>query len=150
MALFGFLRENVIQAIQEQSADDSARLVYADWLEERGGVEADTRAEFLRVQHTLMTAQPAAHLRLREAELRAAIDPVWLCLIGDTKALFEPMNACAPTSGRYVAQPTTLHDIVPAPTIATWGGTTTSGRSRTSLVVSWNWISSYTSVRWTT
>jgi uncharacterized protein (TIGR02996 family) len=52
-----------------EGGDDSARLVYADWLEQRGDLQ---RADFLRVQHALMTTEretPAFHERT--AALRA-------------------------------------------------------------------------------
>jgi uncharacterized protein (TIGR02996 family) len=52
-----------------EGGDDSARLVYADWLEQRGDLQ---RADFLRVQHALMTLEretPAFHERT--AALRA-------------------------------------------------------------------------------
>lgn len=58
---------DLIAAIE--GGDDSARLVYADWLEQRGDLQ---RAEFLRVQHALMTTEretPAFHERT--AALRA-------------------------------------------------------------------------------
>src|SRR5579884_4103642 len=49
-------RENAfLQAILENPADDTARLVYADWLEERG----DPRGEFIRVQCELAQLSPA-------------------------------------------------------------------------------------------
>jgi uncharacterized protein (TIGR02996 family) len=58
----GFLR-----AIQENPEDDDARLVYADWLEER----SDIRGEYLRLEHQL------AHI-FRLAQLREQIDQSWL------------------------------------------------------------------------
>src|SRR5579872_702669 len=42
----------LLRAILENPADDSARLVYADWLDEHGQSE---RAEFIRVQIELQT-----------------------------------------------------------------------------------------------
>jgi uncharacterized protein (TIGR02996 family) len=58
--------------------DEASRLVYADWLEQRGEVP---RAEFLRVQQELMTIPPE-HPAFRECserlrELAAAIDVGW-------------------------------------------------------------------------
>lgn len=58
--------------------DDASRLVYADWLEQRGDT---TRAEFLRVQHALGSLAaddatfPAATDRLRE--LGAHVNILW-------------------------------------------------------------------------
>ena len=51
--------DDLLAAIE--GGDDSARLVYADWLEQRGDLP---RASFLRVQHALMTTAretPAFH-----------------------------------------------------------------------------------------
>lgn len=62
----GFLR-----AIQEKPEDDDARLVYADWLEERG----DIRGEYLRLERQL------AHISLRLAQLREQIDQTWLASV---------------------------------------------------------------------
>jgi uncharacterized protein (TIGR02996 family) len=61
----GFLR-----AIQENPDDDDVRLVYADWLEERG----DMRGEYLQLEHQLV------HIPLRLAQLREHIDPAWLAI----------------------------------------------------------------------
>jgi len=62
--------------------DDDARLIYADWLEERG--EA-TRAEFLRVQQALvaMRGEDAGFgaLASRLRELAATIDAHWRQLV---------------------------------------------------------------------
>jgi uncharacterized protein (TIGR02996 family) len=62
----GFLR-----AIQARPEDDATRLVYADWLEERG----DIRGEYLRLEHQLAQAP------LRLAQLRAQIDHAWLAAV---------------------------------------------------------------------
>jgi uncharacterized protein (TIGR02996 family) len=59
------------RAIQENPADDAARLVYADWLEERG----DIRGEYLRLEHQL------ANISLRLAQLREQIDQDWLASV---------------------------------------------------------------------
>src|SRR5580704_16967148 len=43
--------DDFLQAILDDPADDTPRLIYADWLEERG----DPRGEFIRVQCELAT-----------------------------------------------------------------------------------------------
>jgi uncharacterized protein (TIGR02996 family) len=53
-----------LQAIREEPADDAVRLIYADWLDERG--EGD-RADFIRVQVTLANV-PEDHPRRPELE----------------------------------------------------------------------------------
>ena len=59
----GFLR-----AIRDNPEDELARLVYADWLDERG----DIRGEYLRLEHQL------SQIPLRLNQLRKQINPVWL------------------------------------------------------------------------
>ena len=46
--------EPFLQTVLENPADDGARLVYADWLEEQG----DPRGEFIRVQIELAKLKP--------------------------------------------------------------------------------------------
>src|SRR5262245_34100031 len=59
-----------LQAVLDSPEDDALRLVYADWLEERG----DPRGEYLRCQCARAGLRPAdrkrAALLKREAELR--------------------------------------------------------------------------------
>jgi uncharacterized protein (TIGR02996 family) len=67
-----------LRAIGENPADDAPRLVYADWLDDRGDA---ARAEFIRVQCEL--ARPGGNrarrteLRLRERELLKAHKSDW-------------------------------------------------------------------------
>lgn len=65
-------------AIRADLHDDTRRLVYADWLDERG----DPRAEFLRVEcelrQTWSYATPRPELSKRLAALRRQLDPAWL------------------------------------------------------------------------
>jgi uncharacterized protein (TIGR02996 family) len=70
-----------LSAIQASPADATLRLVYADWLEERG----DTRAEFLRL-HLLLKSFDPDDLNRVEAErqlscLRKSADATWLAII---------------------------------------------------------------------
>ncbi len=60
-----------LQAIQEGPEDDALRLIYADWLEERG----DPRGEFLRLQ------MESERMRGRLHELRRQLDPQWLATV---------------------------------------------------------------------
>src|SRR3954447_15308846 len=61
----------LLREIVRQPDDDTARLVYADWLQENGRPE---EGEFLRVQCRLATAEPTdpeySELIEREEELR--------------------------------------------------------------------------------
>ena len=60
-----------LYALRENPGDDDTRLVYADWLEERG----DPRGEYLRLEHQLRTI-PA-----RLAHLREGIDRDWIAAV---------------------------------------------------------------------
>jgi uncharacterized protein (TIGR02996 family) len=67
-----------LQAIIQNPDDDSLRLIFADWLDERG----DPRGEFIRVQCQLANL-PSGDPRLpeleaREKELLAKYSPVWV------------------------------------------------------------------------
>jgi serine/threonine-protein kinase len=65
-----------LQAIAAAPEDDAPRLVYADWLEERG----DPRAEYLRLLcAATATADEAVGARLRE--LRSGLDPTWAAAV---------------------------------------------------------------------
>ncbi len=58
-----------LSAIRDNPADDTARLAYADWLDEHGQPE---RAEFIRLRHQF------AQLKARLNDLGTQLDPVWL------------------------------------------------------------------------
>src|SRR5690242_683886 len=66
-----------IRAIAERPDQDMPRLIYADWLGERG----DPRAEFIRVQCTLANPDTpysqSADLKATERVLRAAHLAAW-------------------------------------------------------------------------
>ncbi|HJZ59960.1 MAG TPA: TIGR02996 domain-containing protein [Gemmataceae bacterium] len=72
--------EAFLGSIRRRPADDTTRLVYADWLEERG---EDRRAEYLRVLCRWLAGDPAADRELveRERELRAGLGGGWLARI---------------------------------------------------------------------
>jgi uncharacterized protein (TIGR02996 family) len=74
--------EGFLQSVQAHPGDTGLRLVYADWLEERG----DVRGEFIRVQEE-MNALPAysdryAELKPRRNALREQIDAGWRAKLG--------------------------------------------------------------------
>ena len=73
------LENGFLQAIVESPDDDAHRLVFADWLDERG--DAD-RAEFIRVQCELARPGPdeLRHARnlVREPELLSAREAEWV------------------------------------------------------------------------
>jgi uncharacterized protein (TIGR02996 family) len=72
------VKKAFLAAIRANPEDEAPRLVYADWLEERG----DTRAEFIRLQADLSRLAPHsdeyAACRVRRNELRQQLDKRWL------------------------------------------------------------------------
>jgi uncharacterized protein (TIGR02996 family) len=79
--------EPFITAIEQKPDDDTPRLIYADWLDER----ADPRGEYLRVEVRLAklpAGDPAApDLRRRLRGLRGRIDPDWLARFDQPRVL---------------------------------------------------------------
>ena len=71
-----------LHAILEKPDDDTTRLVYADWLEERGDPQSLARGEFLRLDHELASRKhkkkDRAALEARLRKLRKTIDIGWL------------------------------------------------------------------------
>ncbi len=75
-----------LQAIQANPEDSASRLVYADWLEDRG----DGRAEFLRL-HLALSALPPDHVQRVGGEhelshLRKNVEPAWLAVVEPERA----------------------------------------------------------------
>jgi uncharacterized protein (TIGR02996 family) len=71
-----------LNTISEHPADDTARLVYADWLDEQGGEANAARAEFIRTQVLLAQLGEADPLRAaledRENELLRTHEAAWI------------------------------------------------------------------------
>src|SRR5262249_11374240 len=72
--------EAFLEGIRRKPAGNAIRLVYADWLEERG---EERRAEYLRVLCRWLACHPAADRQLieRERELRKGLGRGWLARI---------------------------------------------------------------------
>jgi uncharacterized protein (TIGR02996 family) len=66
-------------------ADDTTRLVYADWLDEQGDATARARAEFLRLELEIAALPDAGSRReavdTRLRERAAALAPEWLAVV---------------------------------------------------------------------
>jgi uncharacterized protein (TIGR02996 family) len=82
-----------LASIQATPTDNTPRLIYADWLEERG----DRRGEFLRVECALV-APPAgephdAQFRARYLALWLSADPEWLRTVDRLSARLLPTDA---------------------------------------------------------
>lgn len=69
-------------ALKENPDDDAPRLIFADWLQERGGAAASARGEFLRLnvlRHRLSPDDPSYDLlKRREGELLTEHRWTWL------------------------------------------------------------------------
>ena len=70
-----------IRAIREQPDDETSRLVYADWLDDR----SDPRAEYLRAEAAWAALQPSDEqyrpLYRRVSQLAATLDPEWFAAV---------------------------------------------------------------------
>ena len=82
--------EGFLRAICDSPEDEGLRLIYADWLEEKG----DLRGEFLRLESALaklnMTDDGLPELQKRFAELGRVVDPGWV-----TRISRIPIENCA-------------------------------------------------------
>jgi uncharacterized protein (TIGR02996 family) len=74
-----------LRALLDNPADDIARLVYADWLDEQGSPACATRAEFLRLECRMALAPEQSLNRVRwQNQLRQIavnLDPDWLVAV---------------------------------------------------------------------
>jgi uncharacterized protein (TIGR02996 family) len=73
-----------LNAILANPADDAPRLVYADWLDERGDALGSQKADFLRITCRLLTVPAGPRRLLLEGWLRekaAGLDPEWLAVV---------------------------------------------------------------------
>jgi uncharacterized protein (TIGR02996 family) len=73
--------DSFLRAILDDPRDATLRLVYADWLEERGDEESCSRAEYLRVECALDALPPRDRQRRRLSDrlrqLRGAVGDEW-------------------------------------------------------------------------
>ena len=99
-----------IDAIVANPEDQGLRLMYADWLEERG----DARGELLRLEATLATLPTKdrqwAGLMKRLHEVRAGIALDWLAQLDRRKSRAASTSASissAPNAGSSWSGPTT-------------------------------------------
>jgi uncharacterized protein (TIGR02996 family) len=78
-----------LQAILAEPGDAALRLIYADWLDERGDDASRRRAEYLRVECELDGLPPKdrrrRHLRGRLQELRGSVGDDWWRVLDSAK-----------------------------------------------------------------
>jgi len=84
------LEQAFLAAIQSNPDDDAPRLIYADWLEERG----DPRAAFLRAECLLAGLSPQneqyAELKARLRALGSRVDVDWVAQVSRAPVWLEP------------------------------------------------------------
>jgi uncharacterized protein (TIGR02996 family) len=77
--------EGFLQKLLDGPAEDATRLVYADWLEERGDVQSVARAEYLRLTVLSEKDKTKRPVAKRLQELAAALDTDWLAVVSRLK-----------------------------------------------------------------
>lgn len=72
-----------LASIQQTPADETARLVYADWLEERGDAISKSKADFIRFELQLSTApeQSLNRVRWQNKLKKLVVDARWLAIV---------------------------------------------------------------------
>jgi uncharacterized protein (TIGR02996 family) len=88
-----------LSAIRQTPAEETTRLVYADWLDEQGDPESKTKADFIRLE-VQMAATPEQSLNrvrwlTKLQKLAVALAPRWLAVVSHPK-----LEACR-VSFRY-------------------------------------------------
>jgi uncharacterized protein (TIGR02996 family) len=81
--------DGFLSAIRQTPADDTARLVFADWLDEQDDPTAKTKADFIRLELRMASAPQKNLSRVRLLnqlqKLASAIDPGWLAVVSHPK-----------------------------------------------------------------
>lgn len=78
-----------LTAIRRTPADNTARLVYADWLDERDNPESRDKSDFLRLELRMAESPERGLNRVRWLhklqKLAATLDPGWLAVVSHPK-----------------------------------------------------------------
>src|SRR5262249_34068259 len=106
-----------LKAILDNPDDDQLRLIYADWLEERG----DPRGEFIRVQYERPKADPNTReyldLVMRERQLLALHEAKWIGSLDDLGTRWEFRHGFVEkgemTARQFVEQAERLFQLAP-------------------------------------
>ncbi|WP_439630713.1 TIGR02996 domain-containing protein [Gemmata sp.] len=81
--------DGFLQKLRDNPADDTTRLVYADWLDERGDAVSGAKAEFLRLTVRLLEPNRSAGWRKGRRQdlqpLAAALPTEWLAVVSRLK-----------------------------------------------------------------
>jgi uncharacterized protein (TIGR02996 family) len=103
-----------LSAIRESPPDDTARLVFADWLDEQDDPTCKTKAAFIRLELQLAEAPEDAPGRseslVQLRSLAAEAPPSWLAVVGHAK--LEGCRRGHTCPGRWeLLTPTSFDDI---------------------------------------
>lgn len=74
-----------LRALLANPADDTTRLVYADWLEERSGNQEAAKARFLRLTTQLSGSSGKKSIKTELQLLAAKLDTDWLAIVSRLK-----------------------------------------------------------------
>jgi uncharacterized protein (TIGR02996 family) len=78
-----------LTAIQQTPADDTARLVFADWLDEQDDPISKRKAAFIRLELQMATSREKGSNRIRQRkqlqQLASTIEPAWLAVVSHPK-----------------------------------------------------------------
>jgi uncharacterized protein (TIGR02996 family) len=77
--------DDFLQKLLENPADDTTRLVYADWLDERDDAESKTKAQFLRLTAQLPASKGESRITRKLQRLAAGLDTNWLAVVSRLK-----------------------------------------------------------------
>ncbi|AWM35706.1 hypothetical protein GobsT_66080 [Gemmata obscuriglobus] len=91
----GFLR-----ALLDAPADDTTRLVLADWLDERGDPESQTKAHFLRASVRLAGTNEGANHPTELRDLAHGLPPEWVAVASKV-----PVERCADPAAKPSGRP---------------------------------------------
>src|SRR5262245_3418564 len=70
-----------LQKVLENPEDDTNRLVYADWLDERDDHESKPKAQFLRLTARMLDSNRPKGDDKQLQKLAAELDPGWLAVV---------------------------------------------------------------------
>jgi len=77
--------DDFLQKLLENPADDTTRLVYADWLDERDDAESKTKAQFLRLTAQLPASKGESRTTRKLQRLAVGLDTNWLAVVSRLK-----------------------------------------------------------------
>ncbi len=90
-----------LSALEQTPADDTTRLVYADWLDEQGNPAHAARAEFIRVELRLLTDENPLDDPDRLQQLASGLDTAWLTVVSHPEIEACRYRLIRPCPGRW-------------------------------------------------